>query len=165
MVLQIVFPHSKHMTTICIYWVYFKQILLVNEQLRHVLGLWLSALHPCLEPGGVFSAPSHPLDMRLLRLCPHLPSPLSPPPPRHLPTTSQSPPSIRMPGEQTLLDFHFLKVRSLESQTGRVSWGRWERWRGGRQRDGGAVLCLLSNQSQYCSQRVNQHTRLAISKK
>lgn len=81
MVLQIVFPHSKYLTTICIYSVYFKQIFLVNDQLRHVLGLWLSALHPCLEPGGVFSAPSHPLDMRLLRLCHHLPS--HPPPNPH----------------------------------------------------------------------------------
>lgn len=136
----------------------------MNDQLRHVLGLWLSVLHPCFEPGEVSVLCSQP-SFRY-----EAAQALSPPvtclPPSSSPTHYPLAPTLhqnaygieplRFPLPQSEIPGIPDRQRQLR-MVGEVE--------GGRHRDGGAVLRLLSNQSQYCSQRVNQHTRLAISKK
>lgn len=157
-------PSNSILHSNCLF--YFKQTFLVNDELRRAHGLWPSALYPCIGPEGAsifwdrcldseadaesgLSAPRHHLDIRLFRFCPHLPSCL------HTPLAPQK------AWGMALLQISFS-----------TKWDSWYPRQASQLRTVGeaegrnaeAVQCLFSHQSQHCSQRVNLHSRLAISK-
>lgn len=123
------------------------------------------AQHPCEEqvfPGTDSVGSGASMEPGLSACCHHLDIGLAPPSHFPLPT-----PPILSPGEQAVLHISSSSKRdprpsefptgesAEDGGRGRGGWG---------ERDGGAALRLLSNQSRHCSQRVNPHTRLAISK-